>query len=471
MRSNDERLSFFEKVGYGVGDTASNLFFQTFILYLLYFYTDVFGLAPAVVGTMFLVTRLWDAVNDPMMGMIADRTQTRWGKFRPYLLWGAIPFGIIGVLTFTTPELSPTGKIIYAYFTYTFLMMAYTMVNVPYSALMGVLSPNSMTRTVVSTYRFVLAFVGAFIVQGSVLALVKRLGGDNEPLGWRNTMIVISILAVVLYFVTFFTTKERVFPPKGQKTRLKSDLNDLFSNKPWVMIAVATFFQLTFFVMRGSAIMYYFKYYVMDQQLNLFNITLKLSYETFSSSFLMIGTVFTILGAILTKTFTKILDKKMTYLGFLAASALFNGLFFLIKPQSVLLIYFLQIVISFLIGPISPLQWAMYTDTADYGEWINGRRSTGLIMSASLFALKLGLTFGGAIVGWILGYYGFIANELQTPETQQGIRMLMTIFPAIAGLIGSAVMLFYPLTNKKMIQVERELEERRKSEEILIQNH
>ena len=195
MQSGLQKLSIREKIGYGVGDTASNLFFQTFILFLLYFYTDVFGISAVAAGTMFLVTRIWDAVNDPIMGFIADRTDTRWGKFRPYLLWFAIPFGVLGVLMFTTPDLGPTGKLIYAYVTYTLMMMIYTVINVPYSALMGVITPNSKDRTVVSTFRFVLAFVGMFIVQYSVLKMVEVFGGGNEALGWQISIGVLSGLA------------------------------------------------------------------------------------------------------------------------------------------------------------------------------------------------------------------------------------------------------------------------------------
>ncbi len=232
MNANSARISVFEKVGYSLGDMASNLYFQTWILFLMYFYTDVFGISAAAVGTMFLITRLWDAVNDPIMGMIADRTETRRGKFRPYLVWCALPFGIIGVFMFTTPDFDPVGKLIYAYVTYTAMMMIYTAINVPYSALMGVMSPNALERTEVSTYRFVAAFIAGFIVQASVLTLVKKLGGGDEATGWQWAMAVLSGFAVVLFLITFFTTHERVHPQAGQKTRLSQDLSDLFHNIP-----------------------------------------------------------------------------------------------------------------------------------------------------------------------------------------------------------------------------------------------
>lgn len=454
-------LSLKEKIGFSLGDTASNLFFQTFIIFLLNFYTDVFGLPAAAVGTMFLVTRIFDAINDPIMGTLADRTRTRWGKFRPYIFLFAIPFGIMGVLTFTTPDFDTNGKLIYAYITYNLLMMMYTAVNVPYSALMGVITPNSLERTELSSFRFVAAFIGGFIIQAVTITLVQYFGQGNDAIGWQRSMMCISGLAVILFFITFFTTKERVNPPRDQKSKLKIDLKDLFTNKPWLLIAGATVFQLTFIVIRNSSIVYYFKYYVQDQQLELFGNVINLTYGSFTSSFLISGTIATIIGAVLTKWFTKIIDKKNTYSGFLIISALLTGLFYILQPQDVILIYVLNILISFFFGPVSVLQWAIYTDVADYSEWQNKRRATGLVMAASLFALKLGLTLGGAIVGWLLAYYGFVANEVQTTETLNGIVLLMTIYPAIFGIIGGILMLFYPLTNKTMEKIEEDLSLRR----------
>lgn len=461
MPPETEKLSIKEKIGYSLGDTASNLFFQTFILFLPIFYTDVFGLPAAAMGTMFLVTRIFDAVNDPIMGTIADHTKTRWGKFRPYILLFAIPFGIMGVLTFTTPGFDATGKLIYAYITYNLLMVMYTIVNVPYSALMGVITPNSLERTEVSSFRFVAAFVGGLIVQAATISLVKYFGQGNDAVGWQWAMGCLAGLAAVLLFITFATTKERVQPPKEQKSQFKRDLRDLFSNAPWLMIAGATVCQLTFIVMRQSSVAYYFKYYVGDQQLNLFGNVINLSYETFTSSFLLTGSVVTIIGVVLTKWFSKLLDKKNTYAGFLIAAAVVNAVLYVVRPQDVILIYVLNLLFSFFVGPVSVLQWAMYTDTADYSEWKNNRRATGLLMAASLFALKLGLTLGGACVGWLLAYYGFVANQEQTPEAMSGIVSLLSIFPAIFGIAGGLLMMRYPLTNKMMVKIEEDLTVRR----------
>jgi GPH family glycoside/pentoside/hexuronide:cation symporter len=339
----------------------------------------------------------------------------------------------------------------------------YTIVNVPYSALMGVITPNSLERTEVSSYRFVAAFVGGLIVQAATISLVKYFGQGNEAVGWQWAMGCLGGLAAVLFFVTFITTRERVQPPKEQKIEFKKDLRDLFTNKPWLLIAGATVCQLTFIVMRQSSVAYYFKYHVGSQQLNLFGNVIDLTYETFTSSFLLSGSIITILGVILTKWFSKVFDKKNTYAWFLIGSAAVNAVYFWLRPQDVVLIYVLNLIFSFALGPVSVLQWAIYTDTADYSEWKNRRRATALLMAASLFALKLGLALGGTLVGWILAQYGFVANQAQTPEALTGIVLLLSLYPAIFGIAGGLLMIRYPLTNKMMVKIEEELTARRQS--------
>ncbi len=465
MQNIPEQLSLKEKIGFSLGDMASNLYFQTFVIFILNYYTDVFGIPAAAVGTMFLVTRIFDAVNDPIMGTFADRTNSRFGKFRPYILYFAVPLAVMGVLTFTTPNFDAAGKLIYAYITYNSLMVMYTIVNVPYSALMGVITPNSLERTELSSFRFVGAFIGGFIIQAATISLVQYFGQGNMQLGWQRTMMCIGALAVILLLTTFFTTKERVYPPKKQKTIFKVDIKDLFANTPWLLAAGATVFQLTFIVARSSSIIYYFKYYVKEQQLNLFGSVINLSYGGFTSAFLISGTIATILGAVLTKYFSKTLDKKNVYSWFLISSSVFSMIFFFLRPQDVILIFLINILVSFFFGPVSVLQWAIYADVADYSEWKNNRRATGLVMAASLFALKLGLTFGGAFVGWMLAYYGFVANQAQTATALTGIMMLMSVFPGLFGIIGGLLMLFYPLTNKMMDKIEVDLRERRQSDE------
>ncbi|MFO7846918.1 MAG: MFS transporter [Balneolaceae bacterium] len=459
------RLTFKEKVGYSLGDMASNLYFQTFVLFLPIFYTDVFGIPAAAMGTMMLVTRVWDAVTDPVMGMIADRTQSRWGKFRPYIISFAIPLAVGGVLVFSTPDFADSGKLIYAYATYMLLMMLYTAINVPYSALMGVITPNSMERTEVSSFRFVAAFGGQVIVGAATLGLVEYFGNGDEALGWQLTMVAYGALAVALLFATFYLTKERVSPKKEKRNKASADLKDLFMNKPWVLVGAATLFQLTYIVMRGSSTTYYFRYYVGDQQMNLLGYNIDLTYALFTSSFITAGTVATLIGAILTKYFTKLLDKKFVYSGFLISSAAFSTTFFFLQPDNVLLMYVLNVLVSFFFGSVSVLQWAIYTDAADYGEWKFGRRATALIMAASLFMLKLGLTFGGAIVGWMLDFHNFTPNVEQTADTITGIKLLMSVYPAVFGFIGGAIMLFYPLRDITMVKIEEDLLARKEEDE------
>lgn len=455
------KLSLKEKIGFSLGDCASNLFFQTFILFLMFYYTDVAGLPAAAVGTMLLVTRVADAFFDPLIGYLSDRTKTRWGKFRPFLLWFALPFAVIGVLTFTTPGFDTTGKLIYAYISYTAMMFVYSAINVPYSALMGVITPNSEQRTVVSSFRFVAAFSGGLIVQAATLYLVNLLGNGDKQLGWQLAMSCIAGLAFVLFMITFFTTKERVEPPKNQKTKLKEDLKDLFKNKPWLLIAGATVFQLTYIVMRSSSVVYYFKYYVGVQQFGLFGHVYKFTMDELTSTFLMSGTIATVIGAIFTNFFAKMFDKKNTYLGFLIASSVLCSLFYFLRPQDLLPMFILNLFVSFFFGPVSVLQWAMYTDVADFSEWKNNRRATGLVMAASLFSLKVGLSLGGALVGWMLAFHGFIANQAQSALSLSGIVNLMSFYPAVIGIVGGVLMFFYPLTNKMMVKIEEDLTRRR----------
>lgn len=474
MKTEIQKLSIQEKIGFGLGDTASNLFFQTTIYFLLYFYTDVFGITAKTAGTMFLITRIWDAVNDPIMGAIADRTTTRWGKFRPFLLWFAIPFGVIGIAMFTTPEISDPGKVIYAYVTYTLMMMVYTAVNVPYCALMGVISPDPLERTVVSSFRFVLVFVAAFIVQYALTGMVIKFGGDkSSPFGWQAAMSILFAAATILFLITFLTTKERVQPIKGEKNLFIQDFADLLRNGPWLIIGFATIFQLAFVVMRGGIIVYYFDYFIKAQPVVLFGTTQltifgrlfdlsSVSSTGLAMAFMLSGTILTIIGAITTKWFCKFLDKPNIYALLFILAGVSTGLVYYVQPQNLYLLFGLQFITSFCMGPVSVLQWAIYTDTADYSEWKTGRRATALIMAASLFVLKLGVAFGGAALGWILDGYGYVANTELDAVAIKGICLSMSVYAAIPALIAGGLMLFYPLSNKKMLAMEAELAERRK---------
>jgi GPH family glycoside/pentoside/hexuronide:cation symporter len=456
-----QKLSLVEKAGFSLGDAACNLFFQTWILFSTIFYTDVFLLSADLVALMFLVTKVWDAAVDPIVGMIADRTETRWGKFRPYLLWFAIPFGVLGVLAFTTPGFGTTGRLIYAYITYALMMTVYSVVNVPYAALMGVMTPDSNERTVLSSYRFFAAFFATLLVQYSVLRMVERFGHGNTAVGWQGAMMVLSALAVVLLFISFGTTKERVRPPKGQKTRLKQDLGDLFTNVPWLLIGAATVFQLIFYCMRVGAIPYYFTYFVKDQTIPFFGM---ISYQKLLSTFLVTGTAATLLGVLLSTRISRLLGKSLAYALFLGIGGVASAVFYFLGPRDVVLMFVLQIIVCFSIGPFSVLQWSIYTDAADYGEWKKGRRSTALVMAASLFALKVGVAVGGSLLAWILWAYGYVENQQQTATGLAGIRMVTTVYPAIFALLGMAFMFFYPLNKVRMAQVQSDLIARRERE-------
>lgn len=447
LKQEAHRISFKEKVGYGLGDTASNLYFQMFINFLLFFYTDVFGISAAAAGTMLMLSRFWDAVNDPLMGVIADRTSTRWGKFRPYLVWISIPIGIIGVATFFTPDLSVEGKIIYAYITYTLMMMAYTAINIPYSALMGVLSPDTLERTSVSTYRFVLAFIGAFVVQGLTLPLVKFFGGDDQATGFPLAMAVYGVVAAVLFYVTFATTRERVQPPVGQPASLKSDLKDLLGNRPWMILLVMSISSLTYAIVRSGSIMYYFKYYIGD--------------EDQGPLFMITGTVAVIVGVACTQFLSRRFGKKRLYIFVMGATSLLTCCFYFVPREQIALIFILNIVTMLVMAPQAPLIWAMYADTADYSEWKNRRRATGLVFSAATFAQKFGIALGGGMAGWLLALFGFVANAEQSPDTLQGMRMMMSFIPGVASVVATVAALFYQLDDGTVKRIEGELEARK----------
>lgn len=450
MNLNQHRISFKEKVGYGLGDTASNLYFQMFVNFLLFFYTDIFGISAAAAGTMLMLSRFWDAINDPMMGIIADRTNTRWGKFRPYLIWISGPMAVIGVLTFLTPDLSVTGKLIYAYITYTLIMMAYTAINIPYSALMGVLSPNTQERTSVSTYRFVLAFIGTFFVQGLTLPMVKFFGGGNQAKGFPVTMGIYGVLAILLFYITFATTRERVQPPKDQKTSLKNDLKDLTENGPWLILLVMSIFTLGYIIVRSGTIMYYFKYYIGN--------------EDMASLFMVTGTAAVIIGVACTQWLANTFGKKRIYLIVMGLTSLLTAVFYFIPKEQIKLIFAVNIVITFIMAPQAPLLWAMYADTADYSEWKNGRRATGLVFSAATFSQKFGIALGGGLAGWLLAMYGFVPNVEQAPETLNGIKMMMSFIPAVGTLIATVAAIFYKLDDNTMKTIELELKERKENE-------
>lgn len=460
-----QKLSIKEKVGYGFGDLASVLYWQTISAYLLYFYTDVFGITAAAAGTMILISRVWDGINDVMMGMIADRTTTRWGKFRPYLLWVSVPIGVVAVFTFTTPDLSPAGKLIYAYVTFNLLMMLYTAINIPYSSLLGVITPDPLERTTVSSYKYVFAYISGTIVSAFALPLTQYFGNGDEARGWQITMTVFAAAAVVFFLITFVSTKERVTPPKAQKSSIGQDLRDLFSNKPWVILLFTTLMMILFVATRMSVTAHYFKYYVGDQQFTIFGKTYTYGFIALTSAFNAIGQWLAILGVIFVNFFAKKVGKKRAFLTLFVTATVCTAAYFVLEPQQVVLMFALQIVGSFTGGPLSPLIWAMYADSADYSEWRTGRRATGLVFSASTMSQKFGWAIGTFVAGVLLSTFGFQANVAQNPEVLFGLKSLMSIIPSAAGIVAIILILFYKLDEKLMSQIETELSARRKKSE------
>ncbi len=455
-------LKLKEKVAYGFGDLASVLYWQTFMLYLTYFYTDVFLLPAGVAATMFLVSRVLDGVNDPMMGIIADRTNTKWGKFRPYLLWFAVPFAVVGVLTFTVPDFGYTGKVVWAYTTFILIMVLYTIVNIPYTSLLGVISPNSDERTSVSSIKFIFAFAAGIIVSATLLPMVDVLGNGNEAAGWQRSFMVYGVLAIIFFFIAFKGTKERVQPPKEQKTSVSKDLKELVTNKPWLILLATTITFILFVAVRGSVTVHYFKYFVGEQSINLpFFGEKEYSFIALSSAYNTIGQLSSLLGVFLVGILAKKYGKKRIFNIFFVVAIFSTSIVFLLNPSQIGWIFFFQITGSFTGGPLSVLLWAMYADIADYAELKNGTRATGLIFSASTMSQKFGWAIGGFVALSLMSSVGFQPNEVQTSESTKGLLLLFTVIPAAIGVVSIIIMMFYPLNDRKVKEIGEELAERR----------
>ncbi|HTR80179.1 MAG TPA: MFS transporter [Bacteroidota bacterium] len=451
MENTVEKLPIKEKVGYALGDTAANFIFQTMVMFQLAFYTDTFGITAAAAGTLLVVVRVWDAIFDPIMGVVADRTKTKWGKFRPWILWTAVPFGIMGFLAFVTPDFSSGGKLVYAYITYIVLMMVYSANNLPYSALSGVMTGDIGERTSLSSYRFVFAMIAQLIIQGLALPMVSYFGAGDSALGYRYTMGIFSSLAVVLFFITFSTTKERIQPDPAQKATLKEHFGDLRRNKPWIAMFALTLILFITLAMRGSVVFYYFRYYMHVD-----------NYESLFSWFNVLGTASTIIGIFFSKGLATRFGKRNVFIGGLSGTTLFTALFVFLPATSITVIFATEMARQFVYGFTIPLLWAMMADVADYSEWKNHRRATGMVFSAIVFALKAGLGFGGAITGFVLSAYGYVPNAVQSDSALNGIVMTMSIFPAITFGLCVVCLFFYGINKEDEIKITSELAERRK---------
>ncbi len=450
MKEIVAKLSVREKIGYSLGDTASHFVWDMVGFWLLFFYTDVYGISAAAAGTIMLVARFWDMAIDPVIGIISDRTNTRWGKFRPYILFGAIPYAVLAILTFTTPNFGEVGKIIYAGATYVLLMTAYAAINLPYSALGAVMTDDTYERAGLNTYRFIAGFTGQFIVTGLALTLAEFFGGGDKAQGFQYTVFLFAGLSLVFFFITFKTTKERVQPPKAQKDSLKEDVRNLFSNKAWVILALVGIISFIMFAMQNAAIAYYFKYYLgRENNVQLFNV---------------IGTVALIVALPLSKPLAKRFGNKNVFIGSSLISGVFFILIYLAGITDLTMIYVFNIIAKMAYAPAVPLLWTMIADSADYGEWTTGRRATGLYFSAAVFAQKAGWGIGAAIAGWILAASNFVPNVQQTDTAITGIKLLVSVIPGILYMSCALFMIFYKIDSKTTDLMKKELDARRLAE-------
>lgn len=445
-----------EYLGYALGDTASNFFFQTFNIFLTYYYVDVWGIPATALLWMIPLVRAFGAFDDVIMGLVADRTNTRWGKFRPYLLFGAGPYGICGYLMFLGPDLGPNGKIAYAVVTYALMMVSYTVVNVPYSALLGVISPSPRTRTVASTFRFVGAFGAAFLISLFVRPLVKYLGAESEMRGFQLTMAIFAVVSVVLILIAFATTKERVAPPLGQQTNVREELGELFRNWPWVVLLITSIFSNAFSALRSGSTIFYFKYVQGYDSTPVFWVLDR------TTLFLTSGALGLVLGTVCLGPIARKVDKKYYAAALSTVTGLcFLAFFFVPKGQFGLMIA-INLIAQFCAGPTSALTWALYGDVADYGEVKYGRRSTGLIYSASLFSIKSGVLIGGFLVPLFLAQFGYLKGATtQSASAVLGIAIAFSIAPALFALLKAVALMIYPLDQKRVDEIEAELTARR----------
>ena len=453
-KTDSAPLSFKEKLGYGLGDMASNFYLGFFSLYLLYYYTDVYGLAPAAVGFMLLISKITDALSDPIMGIISDRTESRWGKYRPYLLWGAVPYGLLGIAIFFGPSFSDTGKLIYAYVTYIGVMIAFTTMNVPYSALLAVISPVAEERTKATTYRFICAASGSLLVALFATPLVTLFGGGDDVLGFRLTIVLFAVISVLLFWFTFAVTKERIKLPRHSSSA-RQDMKVLLKNVSWVVLAVACILILTALVARFASVIFYVKYYMQDDGEAVFLIFDRVAL------FSAIGLAGQIVGAMCTMFLAKFLSKHLLVLNLCLLHALLLVVSYFIPAD----MYWFAVALHFLgmitFGVVITLLFAMFTDCAEYGEWLTGQRTSGLTVSASMFALKFGSALGGAIPAFILSYIGFVANEALSEPVIHGIQSMATLLPAGLFVVGGIMMFFYKIDNGLLVRIEAELIERR----------
>jgi GPH family glycoside/pentoside/hexuronide:cation symporter len=442
-------LSFKEKLAYGLGDTASNFYFQAFNLFLAYYYIDVVGIEKVAAGNVLAFVPIAVAFLNPVIGAIADRTHSRWGKFRPWLLWGALPYGVLGYVMFLHPDVGTTGRLVFAYVTYTLVLVAYAAINTPYGALMGVMSASSADRTSLSSYRFACAFLGALLIGWLVPILKDALtpAGGVPADGFRNTMAIFAVISVGMFLFTFANTKERVATAPEAQGSLKEDLRDLTRNGPWLVLFAVAFLNLTNTGLRNAAGIFYFKYCVGN--------------EPAVANFNLVGFLCFIVGSLSTKLFTRYFSRRSLMIWLTLVNGAAIGACYFVDPHNLPLLYACNIVASFAAGPTPAIVWSLYTDTADYGEWKFGRRATGLLISATVLIQKIGLAIGGALIGWLLDYYGFVPNAVQTPRAIHGVTLLFSLMPGTLAVLAGVATILYSLDEPQVKQIERELAARK----------
>lgn len=484
--SSAAKLGTVEKIGYSLGDLAANLIFQTLLTFIAFFYTDVAKIAPNAAATIIFVGGLVGACFNPIMGLIADRTVTRWGKFRPWILWTSVPFGLVAILAFSVPDLGPQGKFIYATLTYVLLMLIYSANNLPYSALSGVLTGSMEQRNSLSAYRFVAVMVAQFIIQVLLLPLVLILGGGDKVQGFQNTMIIFAVAGTICFLVTFFTTTERIVPTAEQRSSIKQDIADLLGNRPWVVMLVLTILVFITLALKGGMYIFYFKTYLNEASLAAFlqdvgfnsfihglnSVLTSVGLTKFQwpedaatsgfSLFNAAGILMMIIGIGFSKPLADRYGKRDVFGAALLVSTLFMLAFYFYAPSSIGLVFISQTLHGFFYGITIPLLWAMIADVADYSEWKNNRRATALLFSAMIFGLKAGLSIGGALVAALLSMIGYDALQaVQSESVAYGIKLSVSIYASIPFLVGVASLAFYDIRKATERTIEQELGLRR----------
>ena len=494
MNNMNQKISISEKIGYSLGDCSANLVFQMMMIYQTKFYTDVFGLEGAIAGSVMLIARIVDAFVDPTVGILSDKTQTRWGKYRPWILWTALPFMVFYVLAFYNPGIEDKSLVaVYATISYTLLMTLYSFNNTPYASLGGVMTSDIKERNSITSIRFVAATIAQFIVQGLTLPLVGKFAGANgdKGHGWLCTISLFAVIGFIFFIITFFSARERITPPASQKPDTRKDIRDVFHSIPWRAMFILTLFLFTTLAMWGSAMNYYFENYVdanalytfLDKLglvaveanasfsyniLNAFGLIVnspEKAYEVGFGVFNMVGALVQFFGVILLSSFlANRYGKKRVFIFCLTLTAIFTALFYFPNETDIETMFVLNFLKSLAYAPTVPLLWAMIADVADHSEYVNYRRATGFVFAGVVFALKAGLGIGGAILGFLLSGFGYVsgAGTAQTESAIHGIILSSSLIPAATFFIGVIALYFYPITKAYNEEMQAELTERRK---------